>query len=79
MPNIDLTHFECKDVEYVYRNSLPAGNFLFFAPSDKMPEVICEAECLNRQIETINTDQVNFTRDGSKFIWDGNREPPARQ
>jgi len=66
-----LTYFGCKDVEYVHRNSIPAGNHVFFTPSEKIQEIISEAERLNRQIEEINANQVNFTKDGTKYIWDG--------
>ena len=73
-----LGDFYCKDIEIISISTFPTLNYVFFAPSDIIQEVISEAERLKRQIETINTN-VNFTRDGSKFIWDGSREPPMRQ
>jgi len=65
-----LTDFDCKDVQYVNSNTFPSMNIIVFTSSEKTQEAISEAERLNRQIETINTN-VNFTIDGTKYIWDG--------
>lgn len=44
---------------------------MFFIPSTKIQEIINDAENLNNQIETINTKEVSFTNDGTKYIGDG--------
>jgi hypothetical protein len=67
-----LENLGCENVEFYYRKSIPAGNFVFFTPSQKIIDVINEAELLKGYIEIINTDQVEFTPNGDKFIW---REP----
>ena len=59
----------CESVEYIYRKSIPAGNFVIFKPSQKIMTVINEAELLREYIETTNTNHVKFTPDGAKFIW----------
>ena len=67
-----LTDLECGGVEYFDRNAIfLTRNNVYFAPSGKMQEVVNEAERLNRQIETLYTNQVNFTTGGTKYIWDG--------
>ena len=59
------------EVEHVVRSTtIPAnGGFVIFIPSDKVQIVIDEAERLKKYIETIDTDHVDFTPDGTKFIW----------
>lgn len=64
-----LEKLECENVEFYFRESIPAGNFVIFAPSQKIMEVINEAEFLKRQIDLINTEHVKFTPNGDKFIW----------
>lgn len=59
----------CESVDYSYVKSIPAGNFVTFKPSLKIMEVINEAELLREYIETINTNRVEFTPDGAKYIW----------
>ena len=70
-----LKDLACKDVEYVYRKSIPAGNFVIFVPYNKVLEVINEAERLEKYIEKIDIHHVEFTPDGTKFIWDEPVEP----
>jgi hypothetical protein len=70
-----LEKLGCENVEFYYRKSIPAGNFVIFTPSQKIMEVINAAEFLKGYIELINTDHVEFTRNGDKFIW---REPNYR-
>jgi len=41
-------------VEYVNTKSFPVANIVLFTPTEKIQEVISEAERLNRLIETIN-------------------------
>lgn len=64
-----LNDFSCENVEYVHRRSLPAGNFVIFKPSKEIQEIIDDAERLEKYIETINTNYVEFTPNGTKFIW----------
>ena len=68
-----LTDFNCNDIEYVNIEMFPSRYYMFFVSSEKIQEVIREAERLNREIETINMNQVNFTTDGTKYIKDGQR------
>ena len=57
------------DAEHIMRrNTIPVGHFVVFIPSDKVMEVIDEAERLKEYIETIDTSHVEFTPDGTKFI-----------
>lgn len=73
-----LKDLACKDVEYVYRKSIPAGNYVLFIPYNTILEVINEAKRLKKYIEKIDINHVEFTPDGTKFIW---KEPakPAFQ
>lgn len=64
-----LEDLDCKNVTYIFRNSIPAGNFVIFKPSDKILDIIYEAELLVKYIETIKTNDVIFTPDGTKYIW----------
>ena len=64
-----LKDLECKDVEYVISNRIPVGYYVIFIPSDKIREMITDVEILNEYIETINTDHVEFTSNGTKYIW----------
>ena len=70
-----LKDLACKDVEYVSRKSIPAGNFVIFVPYNKILEVINEAERLEKYIEKIDIHHVEFTPDGTKFIWEEPVEP----
>jgi len=63
-----LKYYECKNVELVNTVTFPVMHVVFFAPSEKIQEVINEAERLNRQIQTIDTNKVNFTKDGPKYF-----------
>jgi hypothetical protein len=63
------------DVEFIYRKSIPAGNFVLFNPSQKVRNVIKEAETLSKYIESISTNHVEFTTDGTKFIWKEANKP----
>ena len=63
-----LTDFNCTDIEYIDIEMFPSMYWIFFVSSAKIQEVISYAEHLNEQIETINTNQVNFTTDGTKYI-----------
>ena len=66
-----LKDLGCKDVEYIIsKGYIPVGHFVIFIPSDKIREVIDDAEYLCQYIETINTNYVEFTPNGQKFIWD---------
>jgi hypothetical protein len=65
----------CDGVEYIYRKSIPAGHFVIFEPSQKIMEVINDAELLSKYIETINTDHIEFKTYGTKFIWKEPYEP----
>lgn len=68
----------CESVDYIYRTSIPAGHFVIFNPTRKMIDVINDAKLLSAYIETINTDKIEFTPNGTKFIW---KEPdyPSRK
>jgi len=46
------------NVEYIYLQNIPAGHFAIFTPSNKIREVINEAERLKKYIETINTNKI---------------------
>ena len=70
-----LKDLACKNVEYVFRKSIPAGNFVIFIPYNTILEVINEAERLEKYIEKIDTNHVEFTPDGTKFIWDEPANP----
>ncbi len=70
-----LKDLGCKEVMYVYRRSIPAGNFVIFKPSRKTLKLIVEAERLEQYIESINTNYVKFTPDGNKFIWKESHKP----
>ena len=69
-----LKDFACENIKYFHTKSIPNGNFVFFKPSPIIQEIINDTERLNKYIETINTDIVEFTPDGTKYIWD---EPVA--
>ena len=64
-----LKDLGCDDVEFVSRNTIPAGNFVVFKPNSAMLEVINEAELLRKHIEKIDSSHIEFTADGTKFIW----------
>lgn len=64
-----LKDLGCEDVEFVSRNTIPAGNFVVFTPNSAMLEIINEAERLRQHIEKIDTSHIEFTADGTKFIW----------
>ncbi len=63
-----LNDLACKEVKYIYRRSIPAGNFVLFKPSRKTLKIITEAELLEQYIETIDTTSIEFTPDGTKYI-----------
>lgn len=67
-----LEKLGCENVGFYHRNTIPAGNFVAFTPSDNMMDVINTAGLLKKNIELINTDHVEFTSNGDKYIW---REP----
>ena len=57
------------DAEYVMpRTTIPVGHFVIFRPSDKVQEIIDEAERLKKHIEAIDTAQAEFTPDGTKYF-----------
>ena len=64
-----LKELACEDVEYIYRKSIPAGNFVIFKPSDEILKIMNEATRLDKYVETINTNHVEFTPNGTKYIW----------
>ncbi len=64
-----LKEFNCKNVLYAYRNTIPAGHYVVFTPSPKIKKVIIEAEGLSKLIANITTDHIEFTIDGEKYIW----------
>lgn len=64
-----LKDLGCGDVEFVSRNTIPAGNFVVFTPNSAMLEILNEAERLRQHIEKIDTSHIEFTADGTKFIW----------
>jgi len=70
-----LKDLDCH-VEYVVmRDYIPVGHKVLFIPSNKILEVINEAERLLNYIETIDTNHVEFTLGGSKFILDEPEKP----
>lgn len=64
-----LKELQCEYVEYFYRRSIPAGNYVLFIPSQKVKNLISEADSIKMYIEKISTNHVKFTADGTKFIW----------
>ena len=42
---------------------------MIFTPNDSILEVINEAERLKKYIKKIDTNHVEFTPNGTKFIW----------
>ncbi len=64
-----LEKLGCKNVEYYYRESIPAGHFVLFTPNQKIKKVIKSAELLRAHIESIPTAHIKFSPDGDKFIW----------
>ena len=66
-----LKDLGCNNVEYfVLKEYIPVGYQIIFIPTKKIQKVIDEAVRLREYIETINTDDVEFTPEGTKFIWD---------
>ena len=64
-----LEDMDCK-VEYVVmRDYIPVGHKVLFTPSNKIREVMNEAERLLNYIETIDTKHVEFALAGTKYIW----------
>ena len=68
-----LKELGCEDVEYIRQRRIPAGHIVLFTPSKKMRKLIKEARRLEADIESIPTSHVQFTADGTKYIW---REVP---
>jgi len=74
-----LKDLGCIDVEYVVLKGVPVGHHVIFIPSDKIQKVIDDAECLGKCIETIDTNHVIFTPNGTKFIWVEPAKPPFQK
>lgn len=74
-----LNDFACENIKYLHTETIPNGNFVFFKPSSIIQEIINDAERLNKYIETINTDFVEFTPNGTKFIWDESVAPSFKK
>lgn len=71
-----LRELECENVEYIRMSDrIPAGNLVLFKPSPIVLAVISDAEALKMHIETINSNHVEFTKDGPKFIWKESPKP----
>jgi hypothetical protein len=71
-----LKELGSEEVEYVHRNTtIPHGHFIIFSPTKKMRKLMQEARRLEAYIESIRTDHVHFTADGTKYI---RREVPKR-
>ena len=70
-----LKDFDC-NAEYVIRQTtFPRGHYVFFISSNKIREVVNEGERLKKHIETIDTSHIEFTINGSKYIWDEPEKP----
>lgn len=64
-----LKDIDCMDVEFMHRKSIPSGFIVYFNPSPKMQKIIDDVEHLNIYIAAIDIDNIKFTADGDKFIW----------
>lgn len=62
-----LRKFDC-EVEYTIIKGVPGVHKVLFWPSQKIQELINEAENLNNYITNINTDKIEFTPNGTKYI-----------
>ncbi len=71
-----LMELGCEDVEYMfYKGYIPVPHLAIFKPSQKIHEMINDAETLKNQIAAINTDNIKFTPDGKKYVWVEPQQP----
>lgn len=74
-----LKEIGCEDVEYISnKNYIPVSHLVVFTPSHKIQEVIENAEALKKYISGFNIKNIEFTPNGTKFIWKEQDKPPRR-